>query len=221
MVVSGRNEKELVKLVAEIKKDYNNYDIEYKIAEATNEQDAKELVKFTMEKFGRIDILVLAAGVSYRTKFSEMNDMSLFKKAMDINLMGYVYLMKAALDPLKKVKGQVVVLSSVSGIMGTPLRSPYCATKFAVNGFFSALRLEEPEISFTLIYPPTVVGTNFRNNTLTGAIKQMDEPSVGGIDLKRAVDIIVMASDRKLDEMVFPTKIWLLRNIDNMYPPLA
>ena len=49
----------------------------------------------------------------------------------------------------------------------------------------------------------------------------MDEPSIGGIDLKRAVDIIVMASDRKLDEMVFPTKIWLLRNIDNMYPPLA
>ena len=47
-----------------------------------------------MERFGRIDILVLAAGVSYRTKFSEMEDMSLFKKAMDINLMGYVLLTK-------------------------------------------------------------------------------------------------------------------------------
>ena len=49
----------------------------------------------------------------------------------------------------------------------------------------------------------------------------MDEPSIGGIELNRAVDIIVMASDRKLDEIIFPTKIWLLRNIDNMYPPLA
>ena len=69
------------------------------------------------------------------------------------------------------MKGQVVVMSSVSGIMGMPLRSPYCATKFAVNGFFNALRFEEPDISFTLIYPPTVRGTNFRENTLTGAIK--------------------------------------------------
>lgn len=72
---------------------------------------------------------------------------------------------------MKKVKGQVVVMSSVSGIMGMPLRSPYCATKFAVNGFFNALRFEEPDITFSLIYPPTVVGTNFRKNTLTGAIK--------------------------------------------------
>ena len=94
MVVSGRNEEELIKLVAEIKTTYNNFEIEYKTAEATSEKDAKELVDFTMERFGRIDILVLAAGVSYRTKFSEMQDMSLFKKAMDINLMGYVLLMK-------------------------------------------------------------------------------------------------------------------------------
>ena len=49
----------------------------------------------------------------------------------------------------------------------------------------------------------------------------MDEPSIGGIELNRAVDIIIMASDRKLEEIVFPTKIWALRAAHNFYPPLA
>ena len=167
MLLTGRNEQELVKLVAEIKSEYNNYEIEYKTAEATSEKDAKDLVDFTMERFGRIDILVLAAGVSIRSKFSDMQDMELFRKAMDTNLMGYVYLMRHALEPLKRVKGQVVVLSSASGVMGFPTRTVYCATKFAVTGFFNSLRLEETDISFTIIYPPTVTGTNFRKNSLT------------------------------------------------------
>ena len=49
----------------------------------------------------------------------------------------------------------------------------------------------------------------------------MDEPSIGGIELNRAVDIIIMASDRKLEEIVFPTKMWMLRALNNFYPPAA
>ena len=60
------------------------------MAEATDEEDAKELVDFTLKKFGRIDILVLAAGVAAHTSFKDMPDLKMFRKIVDVNLMGYV-----------------------------------------------------------------------------------------------------------------------------------
>ena len=53
------------------------------MAEATDEEDAKELVDFTLKKFGRIDILVLAAGVAAHTSFKDMPDLKMFRKIVD------------------------------------------------------------------------------------------------------------------------------------------
>lgn len=52
VVVSGRKEEELQKLVSECDKRFGNKKVFYKVAEATNEQQAKDLVDFTIEKFG-------------------------------------------------------------------------------------------------------------------------------------------------------------------------
>lgn len=53
-----------------------------------------------------------------------------------------------------------MVISSASGIVGIPMRTAYCASKFAVTGFFEALRIELSEINYkidiTLICPPSV-----------------------------------------------------------------
>jgi NAD(P)-dependent dehydrogenase (short-subunit alcohol dehydrogenase family) len=54
---------------------------------------------------------------------------------MDINFFGYLYCTKYALDHLKKSKGTIIVVSSVSGEMGLPYRTAYCASKFAVTGY--------------------------------------------------------------------------------------
>lgn len=175
MVVSGRNETELKRLVECCKKEYLNFDVHYKVAEATSESDAKELVKFTLEKFGKIDILILAAGVSAHTRFSDMENIEIFRKIIDVNLMGYVNLTRHALEPIRASKGQIVVISSVSGVIGLPARTPYCASKFAVTGFFKSLQYEEQEIDISLIYPPTITGTNFRKNSLSGPKSQDSE----------------------------------------------
>ena len=59
---------------------------------------------------------------------------------------------------LKKSKGQIVVISSASGEVGIPLRTAYCASKFAVTGFFEALRLETEGsgVAITIVCPPSV-----------------------------------------------------------------
>ena len=58
-------------------------------------------------------------------------------------------------------------MSSYSGEVGLIYRSAYCASKFAVNGFFEALRMEVgDDIAITIVCPITIENTNFKNNYL-------------------------------------------------------
>ena len=62
--------------------------------------------------------------------------MSVYESLMKTNFYSNVYLTKLALPILKKTKGGIVVISSLSGKFGLPSRTAYCASKFALNGFF-------------------------------------------------------------------------------------
>jgi NAD(P)-dependent dehydrogenase (short-subunit alcohol dehydrogenase family) len=55
---------------------------------------------------------------------------------MKVNFYANVYLTKWALPILKKSNGKIVVISSLSGKFGLPSRTAYCASKFALTGFF-------------------------------------------------------------------------------------
>ena len=70
----------------------------------------------------------------------------------------YKFIQRFAWPHLKKNKGQIIVLSSLSGEVGLPWRSAYCSSKFAVTGFFEALRIEQEEkvVDITIICPPSV-----------------------------------------------------------------
>ena len=58
-----------------------------------------------MEKFGKIDILVLGAGIAAHSFFRDFEDLSAFRQLMEVNFMGYLYLCRYALDTLRKNKG--------------------------------------------------------------------------------------------------------------------
>lgn len=115
-----------------------------------------ELLKDTViAKFGRIDLLFNNAGISQRGGVLE-SDLSVFQKIININLMGVVALTKAVLPQMiKQNAGHIVVTSSLSGKLGSPMRSGYCASKHALHGFFDALRAEvyENNIKVTLVCP--------------------------------------------------------------------
>ena len=61
---------------------------------------------------------------------------------MDVNFYACMYLTRYALPYLKQTKGQIVCISSMSGLQGFPAKTSYCASKHAVNGFFNSLRME-------------------------------------------------------------------------------
>jgi len=108
-----------------------------------------------LDMFGGIDILVLNAGISQRALTRDTDD-NVYRRLMEVNFFGPEALTRAVLPSmLEKKSGHIVVISSVAGKFGVPLRSGYSATKFALHGFYEALRAEEARngICVTLVCP--------------------------------------------------------------------
>src|SRR5690554_5394945 len=135
--------------------------------DVVNEEDCKRLIDATVEKFGRIDVLINNAGISMRALLEEM-DLSVIKNVMDINFWGTVYCSKFALPHLLKQKGSIVGVSSIAGYVGLPARCGYSASKFAMHGFLESVRTENLEKGLhVLIACPGFTASNIRNTALT------------------------------------------------------
>ena len=119
--------------------------------------------------FGTIDVLVNNGGISQRS-FARDTLLEVDKKIIDINYLGTIALSKALLPFFEeKNNGHFVVITSIVGKIGTPLRSSYAASKHALHGFFDSLRAEiNQEIKVTLVCPG-FVQTNVSLNALTGS----------------------------------------------------
>lgn len=105
-------------------------------------------------KFGKLDLLIHNASLSQRSLAHEtINDVD--RKIMETNFFGPIKLTKAILPTLmKSSQPQIVVISSLAGKFGVPLRSTYCAAKHALHGFFESMRLElrsQVKISFFIL----------------------------------------------------------------------
>jgi dehydrogenase/reductase SDR family member 7B len=111
------------------------------VSDVSIETDNEDVIKKTIEKYGKIDILINNAGISMRSMFEDC-DVDVIKKVMDINFYGMIYATKYALPHIKETKGSIVGVSSIAGYRGLPVRSGYSASKFAMNGFLEALRTE-------------------------------------------------------------------------------
>jgi short-subunit dehydrogenase len=139
VVITGRNPENL----AQTSQELINLQIVHHalIADASVEEDNKKMVQETITKFGGIDVLINNAGMSMRAMFEDV-DLDVIRKLMDINFYGAVYATKYALPYILASKGSIVAISSINGHRGTPARTGYTASKFAMNGFFEALRTE-------------------------------------------------------------------------------
>ena len=145
--------------------------------EVSNENDCKNLVEKTIQKFGHIDILVNNAGITMRAIFADV-DLSVIKKVMDVNFWGTVYCTKFALPYLLQNKGTVIGISSIAGFVGLPARTGYSASKFAMNGFLESLRIENFKTGLHVLTAcPGYTKTNIRFSGLDKNGKaQADSP---------------------------------------------
>ncbi|WP_026950325.1 SDR family oxidoreductase [Algoriphagus mannitolivorans] len=137
------------------------------LADAASEQDNQKIAAETIAKFGRIDILINNAGISMRALFQDL-DLEVFRKVMDTNFWGTVYATKYCLPEILKSKGSIIGISSINGYRGTPARTAYTASKYAMNGFFESLRTEVMKQGVhVLVVAPGFTSSNIRNTALT------------------------------------------------------
>lgn len=193
LILSARRKDELQRVKEKCAGDQNDIailtiDLEDHFALSQKAKEAETL-------FGPIDILVNNAGISQRDTVLNTS-LEVSKRLMDINYFGTIALSKSLLPSMVKRKsGHHVIVTSAVGIVNTPYRSAYGATKHALHGFYDSLRAEhhKDNIKVTLVLPG-YIKTNLSYNALKGdGSKQdkMDEGQQKGMSADKCARLIV------------------------------
>jgi len=118
-------------------------------------EQLESVVAATVERFGRLDILVANAGVGAYGPFLDLSREHL-DEMIDVNLKGTLYAVRAALPHLvESGAADIVTVASEAGRRGLPFEATYCASKFGQVGFTRALdhELREHGVRCTNVCP--------------------------------------------------------------------
>ena len=147
LTVVDRNSQLLEETAQEIKNVAGALEPVILTKDISNESDMEDMARISLEKFGSIDILVHSAGIlrgpGSGPKMMVDVDLGEWDTVIDTNLKG-TFLCNRAVVPamVKQRRGQIINISSTSGLRGRPLDSVYCASKFGVIGLSQALAEE-------------------------------------------------------------------------------
>ncbi len=165
LVLGARQYVTLCEIAQSLEQQYNVKAVAVQ-CDVVSETDCEHLIKQAVLTFGKIDVLINNAGISMRALFKD-TDMQVLKSLMDVNFWGMVYCTKYAMPELLKTRGTVVGVSSIAGYKGLPGRIGYSASKFAMNGFLDALRVENLKTGVHVLTAcPGFTASNIRNTAL-------------------------------------------------------
>lgn len=188
-------------------------------------EQCQQLIAAAVGRFGTIDVLVNNAGRSAHALFEDVADLGWYEDLMRVNLWGSVWCTQAALPYLKAARGRIVAVSSLAGLVGVPGRTAYSATKFAMAGFFEALRaeLKGADVSVTVAYPG-VVATRIRHRGFNAAGQALGESLLkeeGAMTAAEAARLIIDGMQQRRREVVMTAKGKLGRFIKLVAPGLV
>jgi len=151
VMLNGRNIERLEETKAELCKISSRVD--YCCCDVSDSKNSEQLINETVDRFGRIDVLINNVGVSNRGNVVDCSP-EVFERVMGSNFHGTVNPTIYALPHIKKNKGSLVFISSVAGIRGLPGLGAYCASKMALRALAESIRIEEAksQIHVGLIY---------------------------------------------------------------------
>jgi len=105
-------------------------------ADVSKDAQVREMVKKTLERFGRVDIVVNNAGTTNHVALPDLEGLKeeYWDNAFNVNVKGHFFVSRACAGELKKNKGCIVNVCSISGITGRGSSIAYCASKAAIIG---------------------------------------------------------------------------------------
>lgn len=137
------NKKSLETAVKELKKEYPSVKIVSVVGDASKEEDVQKYVDQAVKEFGRIDGLYNNAGIEGRQAPMTEYDISVFRRVLDINVLGVYLGMRYVVPVMQKQKyGRIVNVASVGGLRGVMNQVAYVASKHGVSGMTKNAALE-------------------------------------------------------------------------------
>ena len=116
--------------------------VHYIKADVQSDEDCRRAVQQVLQEQGRIDVFINNAGMGIGGPL-EFCSLEQAQKQMDTNWMGMVRCLHWVLPAMRAQKqGKIICFSSIGGLMGLPFQGLYSASKFAIEGYCEALRLE-------------------------------------------------------------------------------
>jgi NAD(P)-dependent dehydrogenase (short-subunit alcohol dehydrogenase family) len=187
--------------------------------DVTVREQVEQAVTATVAEFGKLDVLLCSAGVSMRTYF-EGSQLDAMEHVMRVNFFGTLYATHFALPHVKKARGSLVAISSLTGKRGIPSYAIYGASKFAVQGLYEALEIELKRDGVHVgVVSPAFVDTPLRDQVLgpDGRVWPVPPPPPLRIwPLEKAVDRIVRMIAKRRRQAILPWYAGPLLVIDEM-----
>lgn len=177
-----------------------------------------------LDRLGAPDVVVHNGGVSQRAR-AEDTEMAVVRRLLEVDFFGTVGLTLRVLPAmLARGSGRFVVVSSLVGKIGTPLRSAYSAAKHALHGWFDSLRAEVHDrgVGVTIVCPG-FVRTPLPIHALTGdgaPQGTMDRAQQRGLDPARVARRLARAIEREEDELLIAGKERFAVHLARFFPGL-
>lgn len=139
-----------------------------------------EGVRAALEKAGDIDLVVTSAGLSHPGRMPDVT-VDAFRREMELNYFGTLNVVHEYVrgKVARRERGEVLVVSSALGLIGSPGYCPYAATKYALRGLVESMCMELPPrgIDVHVYYPSNMrtPGYEEENKTKPGEAKLIDE----------------------------------------------
>ena len=220
LILSGRNLQQL-EIVAEKCK---NLGAQASVLpfDLTVAEELTSAVTAFKSQFPRLDILVNNGGISQRSLLIDTPP-EVSRRIMEVDFWGHAELTRQILPfMIKNGGGNIVVISSLTGLFGFPQRSAYAAAKHALHGFFETLRLEHfrDNIHVTMVCPG-MIRTNISLHALTATGNEhgkMDKGQDKGVTAGYCADKIFNAVRRNRKEIIIGKKDVIMPRLKRYFP---
>jgi short-subunit dehydrogenase len=188
-----------------------------------NREEIDRVVSLTLHHFRRIDVWINNAGHGLMDSVADV-DMTLCRETFDTNFFGTVACMQAALAVMKpQGSGTIINISSVAGHIPLPFHAVYSATKFAMNAFGKAARVELKHSGINVLTVcPGYVRTDFSANAIKGTRARTVRPSaVRGISAERVARAVIRGYVKEKREVVVPWTMHPAIKVYQLFPGLV
>ncbi|XP_068127362.1 hydroxysteroid 11-beta-dehydrogenase 1-like protein [Hyperolius riggenbachi] len=213
LVLTARRENALLKVKVKCL-ELGAKSVSLVLADMGSSVDRERVMEAAIAALGGLDYLVLNHIGSTPFKMWD-GDVNHTRWLMEVNFISYIHLATMALPQLTESKGSIIVLSSLTGKVGTPYTTSYGATKFALDGFFWSLRhelaMKKVPVSITLC----VLGLI---DTQSAMEKVKDKVSMSAYPAQDAALAVISAGTRRVREMYYPWYVGPVCFIRDWFP---